>query len=96
MASRACDAIARPDQDNIELTPTSIPHHLIKSRPLGLGAGDPIGILVHDLIATLSSHLPEIEKLRLRVLIDGGHPHIDCSALHARLLFFFGAGCLLT
>ena len=27
--SGACDAIARPDQDNIELAAASIPHHLI-------------------------------------------------------------------
>ena len=66
-------------------------HHLIESRPLGLSAGDPVGILVHDLIATLSSHLPQIEQLRLRMLIDGRYPHIESGALHARLLFFFGA-----
>ena len=46
VASGACDAIARPDQDNIELGAASIPHHLIEPRPLGLGAGDPIGVLV--------------------------------------------------
>ena len=60
MASGACDAIARPDQDNVELTATSVPPHLIKSRPLGLCPGDPISVLVHDLIATLGSHLLQI------------------------------------
>jgi len=58
--SGACDPIACPDQDNIELAAASIPHHLIKSRPLGLCPGDPIGVLVHDLIATLGSHLLQI------------------------------------
>jgi hypothetical protein len=94
--SGACDAIARPDQDNIELAAASISHHPIESRPLGLSPGNPIGKFLDDLIATLISHLPEIEKLGFRVLIDCRHPHIDSSALHARLLFFFGAGCLLT
>src|SRR4051794_29639147 len=70
VTSGACDAIARPDQDNIELAAASVPHHLIEPWPLCLGPGDPIGVLVHDLIATLGSHLPEIEKLRLRVLVD--------------------------
>src|SRR4051812_25707843 len=34
VTSGACDPIARPDQDNIELAATSVPHHLIESRPL--------------------------------------------------------------
>jgi hypothetical protein len=94
--SGACDAIARPDQDYFELAAASAAHHLIESRPLGLSAGDAIRILVHNLISALSSHLPEVEELRLRVLIDCRYSHIDSGAFHARLLFFFGAVCLLT
>ena len=37
-----------PDQDNIELAAAGIGHHLIEARPAGLGAGDPVGVLVDD------------------------------------------------
>ena len=39
------DTIAGPDQDNIEAATAGIGHHLIQSRPFGLRAGDPVGVL---------------------------------------------------
>ena len=39
---RACDAIARPDQNHIELATTGIPHQISEPRPLGLHPADPV------------------------------------------------------
>jgi hypothetical protein len=88
VACRACDAIARPDQDNIEPAAAGIGHHLIEPRPLGFRAADFVVVLGDDLIAPLSGHLAQVEKLSLRVLIDCRDPRINRGALHARLLFF--------
>jgi hypothetical protein len=88
VACGACDAIARPDQDNIETAAAAIGHHLVETRPPGLGATDLVGVLGDDLIAPLSGHLAQVEKLSLRVLIDCRDPRINRGALHARLLFF--------
>ena len=60
VACGACDAIARPDQDNIEPAAAGIGHHLIESWPLGLGAADPVGVLLDDLIAALGGHLTQV------------------------------------
>jgi hypothetical protein len=59
---RTFHPIACPNQDNIELAAASIAHHLVKSRPLGLCPGDPIRILVHDLIATLDDHCTDTRR----------------------------------
>ena len=83
VASRACDAIARPDQDNVELAATSVPHHLIEPRPLGLGSADPVGIFLDDLESALCGHQAQVEQLGLRMLIEGRYPHIKRRTLHA-------------
>ena len=67
----ACDAIACPDQDNVEAAAAGIGHHRIESRPFGLHAADPIGVLVDDLVAALGSHLAQVEELCFRMLVDG-------------------------
>ena len=87
VTSGACDAIARPDQDNVEAAAAGIGHHRIESRPFGLHAADPIGVLLHDLEAALGSHLAQVKQLRLGVLVDGAHPQVKGGALHARRPF---------
>ena len=39
-------------------------------------AADPVGIFLDDLVAALGSHLTEVMKLGLRMLINAGDPHI--------------------
>jgi hypothetical protein len=67
---RPGDPVRRPDQDNVEAAAAAIGHHLIETGAPGLGAADPVGVLVDDLIAALSGHLPEVVQLRFRVLIE--------------------------
>src|ERR1017187_3676632 len=88
---RASDAIACPDQHDIEAPALGIPHQLVQTRPARLCAGDPVGVLLHDLGPALSSHLAQVRKLRLRVLIDGGDTQVEPGALQARLLFGLAA-----
>ena len=76
MPGGACDPIARPDQDGIEPAATGIPHQFIEAWPTCLGPGDSVCIFVDDFIAALGSHLAEIMKLGLGVLIDARDPHI--------------------
>jgi hypothetical protein len=87
---RPGDPIRCPHENNIEPAAAGIGHHLIESWPARLGAADPIGVFLHDLIASLSSHLPQVKKLRLRMLIDCGDAQVERGALHARLLFGLG------
>ena len=58
---RPSDAVARPDQDDIEPAAAGIRHHLVQTGPAGLRTADPVGVLLHDLIAALSSHLAQVE-----------------------------------
>ena len=46
---RAGDAIAGPDQDDIEAAAAGIPHQVIQTGPARLRAGDPVGDLRDDL-----------------------------------------------
>jgi len=39
VTSGACDAVARPDQHDVEAAAASISHHRIESRPFGFRAG---------------------------------------------------------
>ena len=93
---RPGDSVASPDQNNIEPAAAGIGHHLIQARSFGFCAGDPVCVLLDDLVATLSSHLSQVEKLRLRVLIDCGDPQIERGALHARLPFLGATSLFLS
>ena len=73
---RAGDAIACPDQHDVELAAACIPHQIIEARPACLHAGDLVSDLPDDLIAALRDHLAEIVELGLGVLINGRDPHI--------------------
>ena len=42
---RSGDPIEGPDQDDIEAAAAGIAHQLIETRPLRLGAADPVGVL---------------------------------------------------
>jgi hypothetical protein len=68
---RAGNPVRSPDENNIEAAAAGIGHHLIETWPLRFSARKPVGILIDDLVAALSSHLPQIDKLRFRMLIDG-------------------------
>jgi len=76
MPGGSCDSIAGPDQDHIELTAATIPHQVAEPWPTRLHAADSVRVLLNDLEAALSSHLPQVVQLGLRVLIDAGDPHI--------------------
>jgi hypothetical protein len=58
--SGAGDTIAGPDQHGIEAAAASVSHHLIQSRPARFSAGDPVRILLHNFIATLSGELAQV------------------------------------
>jgi hypothetical protein len=88
VACGTCDAIARPDQDNIETAAAAIGHHLVESWPPGLGTTDLVGVLGDGLVATLSSHLTQVVQLCLGMLINSADAGVNRGALHARLLFF--------
>ena len=87
MSPGAGDPIRSPDQDDVELAAASVSHHGIEAWPLCLGTADPVGVLFDDLEAALCGHLSKIMQLALRVLIESTDPHVERSALHARLLF---------
>jgi hypothetical protein len=90
---RASYPVAGSDQNHIEVVTASVSHHLIESGAACLHAAEPVRIFVEDLVATLFSHLPQVEKLGLGVLIHGRDPHIENSAFHLRRPFGLGA-CL--
>jgi hypothetical protein len=56
--SGARNAIARPDQDNVEAATAGIAHQITESRPAWFHATNPVDILGDDLDATLLGHLP--------------------------------------
>ena len=80
---RTCDPIRGPDQDHIELTAASIPHHGIQSWPTRLGAADGVGVFLRDPIAALLGHLPEIIELGFRMLIESRDSHVKGCTLHS-------------
>ena len=73
---RAGDPVRSPDENNIEAAAAGIGQHLIETWPLRFSARKPVGILIDDLVAALSSHLPQIDELRFRMLIDGRYAHV--------------------
>ncbi len=73
MGHRPRDPVESPDHDDIEPSAPCIAQKLIQARTFGLGAGDPVRILLHNLEAALGSKLTQIMQLRLRVLINGTH-----------------------
>ena len=79
-------------EDHIEAAAAGIDHHIIETWPARLRAGDLVGELRDDLIATLSGHLAKIVKLRLEMLIDSRDPQIQRGALHAAPLRFLSRG----
>jgi hypothetical protein len=70
------DPVASPHQDDVEAAAAGITHHGIESRPAGLRPGDPVGVLMDDLISALTGHLAEIEELGFGMLVKGRDPHI--------------------
>jgi len=68
---RPGDPVRGPNLDHIEPAAAGVSHHLIEAWALCLGAADPVGVLMDDLLAAPSGHLPEIEQLRFRMLIEG-------------------------
>ena len=73
---RPGDPVRCPDQDHIEAAAAGIAHQFVQPGAFGLRPGDAVGVFVSDLIAALISHLAEIMKLGLGVLIQAGDPHI--------------------
>lgn len=82
VTSRSGQPIAGPDQDDIELSMACVAHQLVESRALCLGAADPVGVFVDDLVAALLHQLVQIMQLSLWMLIDGRNAHVDGAALH--------------
>lgn len=70
----AVASVRRPDQDDLESAASGIGHHLIEPWPLRLGAGNPICVLLGDLVVALCSHLAKVMQLALRVLIESRDP----------------------
>ena len=87
---RPGDPVRCPDQDHIEASAAGIAHQFVQPGAFGLRPGDPIGILLHDLVTALSSHLAEIMKLGLGMLIQARDPHIKDGTFHLRRPFGFG------
>jgi hypothetical protein len=71
---RAGNPVRGPDQDHIEVAAAGVPHQVVEAGPPGLRAGDSVGVLMDDLEAALSGHLPEIKELGLGMLVDGRDP----------------------
>ncbi len=76
------DPVRSPDQHDVEAAAAGIVHQLIQTGPAGLGAADPIGVLLDDLIAALGGHLAQVVELGLGMLIDGRDPHVKGGAFH--------------
>ena len=87
---RTGNPVRCPHQYDVEAAAAGIGHHLIEARSFGLGAADLVCVLGDDLVAALSSHLAQVVKLRLGMLIDCGDTHIERGALQARLPFGLG------
>lgn len=78
------DPVAGPDQYDVEAAAAGVGHQLIESWPAGFGPAELIPVLLHDLQAALTGHLPEIEELRFKVLVDGADPDINRGPFHNR------------
>jgi len=63
VASAAGQPVAGPHEHDIELPAPGVGHHLIQARPPGAGAGDAVGVALHDLEATLLGHGFQVEQL---------------------------------
>ena len=74
---RASHAIEGPDHHDIEAAAAGVEEQLVQSRTLRLGAGDAIGVLLRDLIATLRDQRTQVMKLGLGMLIEGRYAHIQ-------------------
>ena len=83
MSNRAGDAIARPDDNDIELAAASVDQELIQAGPLRPGAADAVSVFVDDLEAALLSKREQVVALGCGMLIDGANPEIQRGALHA-------------
>jgi hypothetical protein len=73
---RACDAIERPDENDIEAVLAGVVQEVVEPRPLRLGPADAVGVLANDFVTALSGHLSQVMQLGLGMLIDRRHPHV--------------------
>jgi hypothetical protein len=71
MLDRTRYAVEGPDHHDLEPATPGIGHQPIESWPLLLGSADGIAVLANDLVAALSSHLPQVEQLGFWVLVGG-------------------------
>ena len=71
MSNRTRQAVTGPDQDDIKTAAAGLGHHPIQTGTLCLDAADPVGVLVHYLVAALSGELVQVIQLGLGVLVDG-------------------------
>ena len=78
------DPVRSPDQDHIEAAAAGVAHQFIETRPACLHAGDPVCVLLDDLIAALRGHLAQVIDLGLRMLIEARDPDIKGGAFHLR------------
>jgi hypothetical protein len=76
VADGAGQAVERPYDDDQEPAMPGISHQLVEPRALGLGAADPVGILLDDLVTALLGQLAQAVELGLRVLVEGGDAEI--------------------
>lgn len=63
--------IRGPGQNHLELAAAGIPHQGLEAQTPGLRARYPVRELFDDLISALLSHLLEVMKLSLWVLVQG-------------------------
>lgn len=76
------DPVRGPDQQHLEAATPRIAEQVVQTRSPGLGPGDPVGVLGDDLKSALLGHGPDIVQLCLRMLVDGGHSHVNRRCLH--------------
>ena len=79
---RPGDAVEGPDQDHIEPAAAGIAQQLVQTGPPGLGAGYLVGVFLRDREAALGGELPEVQQLRLGVLVDRADSEVESGALH--------------
>jgi len=82
VADGSSDPVRSPDQDDLEPTAAGIPKQLVKTWPLRLRAGDPVGILGDDLEAALVSHRAKVMELGFGMLVQGGYAQIQGHGFH--------------
>ena len=66
----AGDAIAGPDQHDIEAAAAGVPHQIVETRAPRLHAADLVGVFMGDFKAPLGSQLTQIEELGFRMLVN--------------------------